>query len=352
MSLTLPLGQRSDDSAHSPTPSSVSGFTLVELLVVIAVIAVLIALLLPAVQAAREAARRMSCFNNLHQIGIGLHHFYCVYDEFPFGHRGYRALQNPKTGKPWQAPNTDGTLRAGQLAEDIGKESGWSLYILPFIEQSSVWADYNDNLWIDHPDNLKAVQTKISTYLCPSTHVDNPLTKPFGTVSGFSGCARLHYAGMQASILFNGDATSRPYYNTNTTFDDRTPPNNGMLYMEYNNPYGISPVRDVPDGFSNTLMATEDVTFYDGAWASGRSIFQLSSYHIYGPNGRIPLNSLHDKTPNANNANTNNGFHADHPAGLNAAFADGSARFLHDQIDAFVLRCLCNRMDGEAVIVP
>ncbi|MDR0521908.1 MAG: DUF1559 domain-containing protein [Planctomycetaceae bacterium] len=331
-----------------------TAFTLIELLVVIAIIGMLITLLLPAIQAAREAARKMSCFNNLHQISIGLHSHYATNEAFPFGHTGYRGLPKPTPYKgnqaSWKNPTNDGSgLPNNCVNADIGKESGWSLYILPFIEQTAVWDAYDDDLWIDHPNNRQAVQTTIPVFLCPSTQNEKPLTQPFGTVNGFQ-CARLHYAGLQASIL-NITAAYSSFFQ-NRTFKDSGL--NGMLYWQSAADDGKQPVSMVEDGFSNTMTVTEDVTFDDGAWASGRSIFQLTNYHVFSgtPSVRIPLNNLHDKTSNADVAKGNNGFHADHVAGLNGAFADGSAHFLNDNIDAWILRCLVNRMDGETVSLP
>jgi prepilin-type N-terminal cleavage/methylation domain-containing protein len=101
------------------------GFTLVELLVVIAIIGILVALLLPAVQAAREAARRMSCGNNLKQIGLSCHNYHDTYKTFPPG--------NITPG------NCCGTPSAAT----------WTLFILPFLEQQPLHDRYNFNLWND-----------------------------------------------------------------------------------------------------------------------------------------------------------------------------------------------------------
>lgn len=91
-----------------------SGFTLVELLVVIAIIGVMVGLLLPAVQAAREAARRMSCGNNLKQLGLGMHNYESTHKKLP-------AL---------------GSLGIGT---EMGLPYAWTLALLPFIEQNAMY---------------------------------------------------------------------------------------------------------------------------------------------------------------------------------------------------------------------
>ena len=91
------------------------GFTLVELLVVIAIIGILVALLLPAIQAAREAARRTQCTNNLKQINLGLNNYHDTFRIFPPG--------------AWNYAN-----RGNGLA--------WTVFILPFLEQQTVYEEF------------------------------------------------------------------------------------------------------------------------------------------------------------------------------------------------------------------
>ena len=106
-----------------PEPPSI-GFTLVELLVVIAIIGILIALLLPAVQAAREAARRMQCSNNLKQIGLAMHAYHAAHRVFPPG-----GLANTDTCPPSGSETLQG--------------AGWSILILPYLEQLTLYKQFN-----------------------------------------------------------------------------------------------------------------------------------------------------------------------------------------------------------------
>src|SRR6476661_8000751 len=104
---------------RSPTLSRLTprGFTLVELLVVIAIIGILVALLLPAVQAAREASRRSSCQNKLHQIGIAMHNFHAAHNVFPYG-------------------ANDGDCEA----KTPGRETmAWRTKLLPFMENQPMY---------------------------------------------------------------------------------------------------------------------------------------------------------------------------------------------------------------------
>ena len=126
------------------------GFTLIELLVVIASIAILIALLLPAVQQAREAARRTQCKNNLKQFGLALHNYHDVYNQFPNGKYGC-------------------VLDSGGAANS----NSWRAFsvhtmILPYIEQAPLYASLDFNNLINAGTNNTVKNAKISAYKCPS----------------------------------------------------------------------------------------------------------------------------------------------------------------------------------------
>lgn len=200
-------------------------FTLIELLVVIAIIGVLVGLLLPAVQAAREAARRMSCQSNLHQIGIALHNYHAAFNRFPPGAIEVR-------------PEVAG-----------GKQFAWSAFILPQVEQAALAAQIDFEHPFDHTTNEEAAAEIVPVYMCPSTPRPDPRSDGRGVTD---------YGGIYGERI------------ETTNFPPR-----GM--MIHDQPLGF---RDCIDGSSATVMIAEDAEFPDGQWINGRNLFDQA----FGPN--------------------------------------------------------------------
>src|SRR5207248_2036654 len=140
-------------------PSCVKGdrrgaFTLIELLVVIAIVAVVMGLLLPAVQKVREAANRLSCQNNLKQIGLALHHYHDSNHTFPMGHE------------------TRGNLKQWVYY------SNWAIALLPYLEQNNLYGQYDNTVPNYHPKNARVRTTFVKVYTCPSDTNANQVLLP------------------------------------------------------------------------------------------------------------------------------------------------------------------------------
>jgi prepilin-type N-terminal cleavage/methylation domain-containing protein len=145
-------------------PTNHPGFTLLELLVVIAIIAILIGLLLPAVQKVRSAAVRTQCLNNLKQIGLALHNYEGTNQVFPPS----CAITNPSANGTAYGITYGDALRVGPTG------FGWGMFLLPYLEQNALYANFDRTQPCWSPGNAPAARTKVQVFICPAASAWRP----------------------------------------------------------------------------------------------------------------------------------------------------------------------------------
>lgn len=332
------------------------GFTLVELLVVIAIIGILIALLLPAVQAAREAARRSNCSNNLKQLGLALHNFHDVNLRFP--------------------PGAGNDVSPFGTAGGAGWGSSWYVYILPYVEQRSIydkWQFYG-NSGFQNTNNINMVNNlKIPAFRCPSSAVP----EFFARGGAAAQIMVVSYTGIAGSAVNTG--ATGVYQQTCCNGNGSYASDTGVLHAgsKYN-------FAAITDGTTNTWMVGEQSDHVRDAnnqpvtagynagcgnsggmygWTMGAAHNTGGGQSGWGDGRHFNCTSVRweiNKTGLNNSAanGTNNDVGANfpinsaHPGGVLMCMADASNRFFSNTTSLTIIDALCTRDRGESISAP
>ncbi len=320
-------------------------FTLIELLVVIAIIAILVALLLPAVQQAREAARRTQCKNNLKQLGLALQNYHDVYTTFPFGARS-----------------------------QSGTGPSWMVGILPYVDQQALYNQFDMNVIKNGeagllPNAQTVSGVRIPAYACPSS----PLPETNSVLAG--GVTYFHqttsYVGIAGATNDNGFPATRQVACCTADGNKGKLSADGILF-----PNGVVQMRDLTDGSSNTMIVGEASNYavdasgtkqrvdgsFGASWISGTmsngtppsfanpfsaALAPMPAYNIttlrYAPNSSYVNAGIYF------NHGANNPLTSAHEGGVQVALADGSVRFISENLDIVIIKRLATRDDGQVV---
>ncbi|HVK15038.1 MAG TPA: DUF1559 domain-containing protein [Gemmataceae bacterium] len=337
-------------------------FTLVELLVVIAIIAILIGLLLPAVQKVREAANRLTCRNNLKQIGLALHNYHDGNDGFPPG---------------YSVAGTDNL--------EIGGFGGF-VRLLPYLEQEALFRRWDlTRKWYELP-NSDLVGTELKVFYCPSNRsrgrIDFAFLEPIAgrPLPDTAATDYLLCKGANAALCENCQipAGGRGAFdvNTKTRLTDIT--DGTSTTFAAGDGAGGNPRFGLRQYWPDTTPATGffpgQKTYIDQSWSQGpAATTELHSLGLKG-GGALGITALRGGHPDpfdepmnrplqlpafdmnqgclnagtaANTYDTSAGFRSLHPGGCNFLFCDGSVRFLRDGIAPATYRALSTIAGGE-----
>lgn len=290
-----------------------SGFTLVELLVVVSIIGLLVALLLPAVQSARNAARRLSCVNRLRQLSLGVLNYESAERRFP---------------------------PAGRL-RPVDREPGvsWRVLLLPFIEEPALFEQIQP-LPDGGAQNWELRNSRVATLMCPSM--------PERETTQISHYEAINGAGE------NGDRLVLEQDQNGDCFTD------GIMY-----PNSRTRVRQLRDGSTKTLLLGErnyqpDFSHWMlGADKVGSPPNKLSSFASknisHSLNDQVRRFKFDFKAPPGTEKTVllnDLYFGSNHRGGANFSYGDGSVHWLDDSISFEVLKAMATRAGSEIVVVP
>lgn len=299
-------------------------FTLVELLVVVAIVGILIAMLLPAVQSVREAARRVSCMNNLRQVGLAILNFESANMLLPPGRVGCDDI-----GQQMPVSQCDPDL----TPEEKNGASGF-VSILPQLElgalsnqldirNGGLWNRDIDDLewWQNFPGKRSGIKEFLSVYWCPSESGERE-----------SDVYRPIIAAASSYAFSNGSlGPDNPAYVTKYR-------NDGAFI--YHSQINLGKIRD---GLSNTFFAGEvvrpDIHESSNVWS-----YAISNADCL----RTTTNPLNTIPGDGIVVELRNGaFGSSHPNGSNFVFGDGHVSFIDDGIEMQAYRAFSTIDGGE-----